>query len=557
MSLRCATYARYSTDKQNPLSIEDQLRKCREFAQHHGWEFLEDRVYIDEAITGGTDLRSSLTRLVEDACSSAHLFEIVLFDDTSRLSRRLADSLRISEQLSFAGVRLVFVSQGIDTNSEQAEILMATHGIVDSLYIKELAKKTHRGMEGAAIRGLHTGGRCYGYTSVAIEDETQRDPHGRNKIIGIKLQVNPIQAEIVRRIFEEYVAGRSLSTIAKGLNADRVASPMPYRGQLHPSWSPACIYVILHNERYRGRVIWNRTRKVRDPRTGRRINRKRPREEWKIQDVPGLRIVSEDLWLKVEGRFRTVRSNFINGARRGLCRRSFCAPYLLSGFLRCGLCGSSMTMLSGRGAKNWGKYGCPIHHERGACSNGLLINRFDLEREVLGGLQREVFREDMIKYAVREFERQLTQRLKEARVDIEGKQQRREVLKREIDNLAEAIAEGHRSSALLDQLTKRERELETISEGLLAANETGIQAKLEEIETFIRKRFADLGKLASLEAESAKAELAKHCSAITITPDGNSYTVSGEWDLVGVRWDGAGGQNRTGYARLFRAALYQ
>ncbi len=216
-----------------------------------------------------------------------------------------------------------------------------------------------------------------------------------------------------------------------------------------------------------------------------------------------------------------------------------------------------MTMLSGRGAKNWGKYGCPIHHERGACTNGLLINRFDLERKVLGGLQREVFREDMIKYAVREFERQLTQRLLEARVDIEGKQRRREVLKREIDNLAEAIAEGHRSSALLDQLTKRERELETISEGLLAANETGIQAKLEEIETFIRKQFADLGKLASLEAESAKAELAKHCSAITITPDGNSYTVSGGWDLMGVRWDGAGGQNRTGYARLFRAALYQ
>src|SRR5260221_5675453 len=102
MSLRCATYARYSTDKQNPLSIEDQLRKCREFAQHHGWEFLEDRVYIDEAITGGTDLRSSLTRLVEDACSSAHLFEIVLFEDTIRLSRRLAKSLPLSAQLYVA-----------------------------------------------------------------------------------------------------------------------------------------------------------------------------------------------------------------------------------------------------------------------------------------------------------------------------------------------------------------------------------------------------------------------------------------------------------------------
>ena len=44
----------------------------------------------------------------------------------------------------------------------------------------------------------------------------------------------------------------------------------------------------------------------------------------------------------------------------------------------------------------------------------------------------------------------------------------------------------------------------------------------------------------------------------TLTPEGDTYKLSGEWDLLGdVRSDGAGGQNRTGYARLFRAALYQ
>lgn len=60
------------------------------------------------------------------------------------------------------------------------------------------------------------------------------------------------------------------------------------------------------------------------------------------------------------------------------------------------------------------------------------------------------------------------------------------------------------------------------------------------------------------EIPRAKAELAKHCTEITLTPEGDSYKLSGEWDLPGdVRSDGAGGQNRTGYARLFRAALYQ
>ena len=80
-------------------------------------------------------------------------------------------------------------------------------------------------------------------------------------------------------------------------------------------------------------------------------------------------------------------------------------------------------MLSGRGAKNWGKYACPIYHERGACSNGLLINRYGLEHETLAGLQREVIREDMIQFAVAEFAefgRQLTTKLRDARADVEG-----------------------------------------------------------------------------------------------------------------------------------------
>ena len=111
--MRCAAYARYSTDRQNPLSIADQLRKCQEFAARSGWEFLETCVFTDEAAPGTTDARSGLRRMLDAACSSQRPFDVVLVDDTSRLSRRLADSLRISEQLSYAGVRLVFVSQGI------------------------------------------------------------------------------------------------------------------------------------------------------------------------------------------------------------------------------------------------------------------------------------------------------------------------------------------------------------------------------------------------------------------------------------------------------------
>jgi DNA invertase Pin-like site-specific DNA recombinase len=399
-------YARYSTDKQNPLSIADQVRKCREFGGHKGWEVLDTHIYFDEAMSGASDERTGLQRLLEAATSNARPFDAVLVDDTSRLSRKLADSLRIFEQLRFAGVRLVFVSQGIDTESEQAEVLLATHGIVDSLYIKELAKKTHRGVEGRALQGLHTGGRCFGYRSVPIEDPTRKDAYGRPQVVGVQLEIEPNQAAVVSRIFADYAAGDSMKAIAKRLNAEHVPAPMPYRGQRHPSWAPSALSVMLHNDRYRGVVVWNRTRKVRDPRTGRRVQRERPKSEWVVLQAPHLQIVSEELWGAVERRLAVVTTSFGAGTSPGLCCRSYSAQYLLSGFLKCGVCGSKMVVVSGRGQCGRARYGCPMKHARGICSNSLHLRQDMLEREILSGLQSRVLHDDVAAYALAEFRRQ-------------------------------------------------------------------------------------------------------------------------------------------------------
>jgi site-specific DNA recombinase len=555
--LRCAIYSRYSTDKQSPLSIDDQIRKCRQFAECKGWEVLESHVYSDEAISGATDDRSGLQGLLEAATAANRPIDVILVDDTSRLSRKLADSLRIFDQLRFSGVRLIFVSQGIDTDSEQAEVLLATHGIVDSLYIRELAKKTHRGVEGRALQGLHTGGRCFGYRSAPIEDPTRTDSYGRPLILGVKLDIHPEQAAVVGRIFADYAAGDSITTIAKRLNAEGVASPAPYRGQRHPSWAPSAISVMLHNERYRGVAIWNRTRKVRDPRTGRRVQRLRPRSEWTVVESPQLRVISDSIWERVQARLAAINAVFSSGRAVGLYSRSYTAKYLFSGFLKCGLCGSNIVLISGRGGAGWAKYGCPLHQNRGICTNGLVVRRDRLERELIAGLHREVLQEDVAAYAVEEFKRQLQARLQGARSHLSVMRTRREKLKAEIANLAHAIAEGHSSAALLGELGKRERELDGISEELLAADGRGFDARLQEIEVFVQKRLQDVRGLLFADVARAKAELSKHCTAITLTPEGSSFRISGDWNLLGGRSDGAGGQNRTGYARLFRAALYQ
>jgi site-specific DNA recombinase len=160
--------------------------------------------------------------------------------------------------------------------------------------------------------------------------------YGRPLIIGVKLEVEASQAAIVSRIFADYAAGDSIKTIAKRFNAERVPPPAPYRGQRHPSWAPSAVSVMLHNERYRGVVVWNRTRKIRDPLTGRRLQRLRPESEWKILQAPHLRIVSEELWQAAHSRLSSVKTAFANGQSSGLCTRAYSAPYLLSGFLKCG-----------------------------------------------------------------------------------------------------------------------------------------------------------------------------------------------------------------------------
>ena len=118
--------------------------------------------------------RPSLQKLLNAAYSSSRDFDVILVDDTSRLSRSTESVLSIFRKLNFAGVQLIAVSQNIHSHHDQAETLLTIHGLIDSSYVRELAKKTHRGMEGAVLRGLSPGGRCYGYRAVVAGDSTAK-----------------------------------------------------------------------------------------------------------------------------------------------------------------------------------------------------------------------------------------------------------------------------------------------------------------------------------------------------------------------------------------------
>jgi len=190
---------------------------------------------------------------------------------------------------------VIFVSQGFDSSAPQSQTLLTVHGLVDGLYLDGLREKTFRGVEQLALQGLHTGGRVFGYRHVPIESSNKQDSYGRPAIAGVRLQIDLNQAPTIRRIFERYAGGHSMKRIAVDLNRDGILSPQPRDGRSQ-SWAQSSVRHILLNERYRGIVLWGKTKKIRSPETGKRLYRRQPEGEWRRREIPEQRIVSEELW---------------------------------------------------------------------------------------------------------------------------------------------------------------------------------------------------------------------------------------------------------------------
>ena len=534
--MNCAIYARFSCDRQSTASIADQIRKCREYAARQGWVVLEEHIYADEAISGTSMERDGLKKLLECATSSQRTFDCILIDDSSRLTRRLADALNLYERLTFAGVRVVAVSQGLDTATPQAELLIGVHGLIDSVYWRELALKTHRGMQGRALQGGATGGRCFGYKTVTT--------NGNGNI-----EIHSDEAEIVKRIFKMYAEGLSLKHIAHQMNGDGVVSPRPQRGRWSRSWCTASVRVILRNQRYRGKLVWNRTQKLRVPGTGRRIKKLRPESEWVKVEAPQLRIIPEDLWFAVQQRFQVARRLWSKEGKPGLVGQQR-KVYLFSGLLTCGNCGGSVTLVSGRWSTEAQQYGCSMHHQRGdtVCSNDVMIRRDKLESRLLSGLQQAVFREESIDYIVAGMKSELERRFAELDAGLSEMRERKHQLETEIARLVKALADGNGTQSVTAAIGEREKELQAITDSLLERHPNSIQAKLDELRTFAVSRLTDLRRLLEKpeSIDQARMLLADQIGKITLVPNDREYLAQGSVDFFGekgLRVSGAGGQS--------------
>jgi len=239
-----AIYARYSTDRQDSRSIDDQIRRCRAFAASRGLEVAAE--YKDAAQSGAHLERADMQRMLAAARRGRHSpFRAVLVDDLSRLSRDLGNTWRIVfEDLAAADVRVIDCTTGMASDGAGARLTFGALALVNDAFLQLVKTETHRGLEGRALGGFWTGGRVYGYRT-EIEPNPPDLEHPRKVP-----RLEPSEAAIVRRVFEQYAGGESTKQIAGQLNADGVRAPYDgdYTKPAGRGWGHTTIRAMLRND---------------------------------------------------------------------------------------------------------------------------------------------------------------------------------------------------------------------------------------------------------------------------------------------------------------------
>lgn len=354
MTKRIAIYARYSGKRQKMTSIEDQIAMAKKFCAHQGWEVTQ--VFIDPAMTGRHSRRPGLQAMLKAARN--HEFDAIVVELLDRLTRRMADALSAFEALQFQGIELHSVVEG---QYDFYRVLIAALGA--QLLSQSTGQHTRREMPGGLMRGT-VNTSALGYRKAKTET-------------GLTREIDPEEAEIVRRIFTEFAQGRSALDIARGLNADGIPAP---RGGTWDSSSirgnPKRYEGILRNRLYIGIASICKIGRKLDPETGTKKTFPTPHDAVE-KEFPELRIVPQELWdavqaeLKRREGMKKDKGNAV-GARR--------TRYLLSGLLFCGVCGKRYIKTSKT------SYSC-AEADKNACHNRTGISRKRIERRVFDTLR--------------------------------------------------------------------------------------------------------------------------------------------------------------------------
>ncbi len=521
--MKVAIYARYSSENQSAKSIDDQIRVCKDYASKNNFLAEDNHIYIDEAISGSIIDRPGLHAL-EKAAENKE-FDTVIVDDLSRISRSNHQMLTLVLKFNYLQIRIISVSDGISTDDDNSKLGIHLRGLMNELYLDDLKKKTMRGLEGQNLRGFSVGENVFGYFTEPV-GELRIGKRGETKHDGMVHKIDIEQANIVKRIFNEFSEGRSLHKIAATLNENKV----PTKRGLFGGWNISSLRRILQNKKYIGIWVWKKTKTVRDPLTGKKKIIPRPEKEHLSASREDLIIIDQDTWDRARERWSKIEGAHPLSKKkaRGQKQKSYVhgtPPHLFSGTMKCHCCNGPIVLVSGKGS---GYYGC-YNFQRKTCTNKLLVSRKRIEKIILVALQEEILTPNNVNYIYKNLEKQIAKRLNDNPEAIKKKKSQHDKLSLEIQNYLNYIKVGNFSKAVSEMLKQCESRFELLAEEIKSLefqkNNTFKSPPIEWIKDRLGHLYDTLGK----NTTSAALALKELLSPITLEPvsdsDNDFYSV--------------------------------
>ena len=325
--LRVAAYCRVSTDSdEQATSSEAQVEHYTEFIQKNPeWEFAG--IYADDGISGtNTKNRDEFNRMIEDC--EAGTIDMIITKSISRFARNTLDCLKYIRQLKDKNIPVFFEKEAINTMDAKGEVLITIMTSLAQQESQSLSQNVKLGLQfryqNGQVQVNHN--HFLGYT---------KDEEGN-------LVIDPEPAEVVKRIYREYLEGYSMDKIAKGLEADGILT-----GAGKTKWWTSTINKILRNEKYIGDALLQKTY------TTDFLNKTRVKNNGIVPQyyVEGNHeaIIPKDIFLRVQEEL--VRRRVVKTSANGK-KRSYSCNHCFAQIVICGECGEMFRRI------HWNNRGC-------------------------------------------------------------------------------------------------------------------------------------------------------------------------------------------------------
>ncbi len=440
--MNVAIYARYSTDRQDGTSIAGQVENCKVLAENEGLNVVA--TFSDEGVSGNDDSRPEYQEMLHQLKNKD--FDGIVADETSRITRNLSQLSALFDDLEFRDQFLLTVD-GIDSRNESGQMIVAVQAAMDRMEGRKIANRVYRSNRERHNQGYSTGGRIYGYESV-------QDGNYKRRIVVRD------QADVVREIYERYAEGEGPKSIARDYNVRGIPSPGSLwspksrrcQGWTHTSLVGSYTKAsgILRNPIYTGRVVWNKRKNKKVPRTSRRIQNLRSQDDWIVYEDESLRIMSDELFDRVQSRLADIRRRH----KKNTGGRP--ARYLFSGLLKCASCGGSYSVANGR------YYRCSsqTNGRDTFCEQKKGIDKGRTDTELLTDIKSQLLDPELVKVVTKRIRKEVSRSMAPKGPSAAAKLTE---LDEQIANVVDSLATMGKSAALTAKLKELEHKRQGVA----------------------------------------------------------------------------------------------